>query len=139
MVHRRLIERLWAKIRSAASELWDWEVQGELDGELDVAFVSFGSASRSVGEAVELLRSKGLRAAGLRLKTLWPFPDEPVIKLATRARTVVVPELNMGQLAREVSRAVAGRADVIGFSKVGGGELPTPEELANFALEVLRK
>ena len=139
MVHRRLIERLWAKIRSAASELWDWEVQGELDGELDVAFVSFGSTSRSVGEAVELLRSKGLRATGLRLKTLWPFPDEPVIKLATRARTVVVPELNMGQLVREVSRAVAGRADVIGFSKVGGGELPTPEELANFALEVLRK
>ena len=40
---------------------------------------------------------------------------------------------------REVRRAVAGRARVIGLSRVGGGELPTPEELAEFALEVVRR
>ena len=138
LVHRRLINRLWAKIRGAAQELWDWEMVGDAEGQLDVAFVTLGSVSRSVEEAIGILRSEGLRACGLRLKTLWPFPEEPVRELAARSRVIVVPELNMGQLVLEVERVAAGRARVVGFSKVGGGELPTPEELADFALGVVR-
>ena len=138
LVHRRLIKRLWAKIRKAAKELWDWELVGDREGQVDVAFVSLGSASRSVEEAVEILRSEGLRACGLRLKTVWPFPEDPVRELAARAKAVVVPELNMGQLVLEVERVAGGRTRVEGFSKVGGGELPTPEELADFALGVVR-
>jgi len=138
IVHRRLIKRLVGKIRSAAKELWDWEMTGDGEGPLDVAFVSFGSVSRSVEEAVGVLRSEGLRACGLRLRTLWPFPRGLVRSLASRARAVVVPELNMGQLVRVVEWAVAGKARVVGFSRVGGGELPAPEELADFALGVVR-
>ena len=138
-VHRRLIRRLVGKIRSHAEEIWDWELMGDGKGPYDVVFISFGSVSRSVREAVELLRSEGLRAGGVRLKVLWPFPDELVRSLASEARVLVVPELNMGQLVREVERASAGRAEVVGYSKVGGGELPSPEELADFALGVVRK
>ena len=137
IVHRRLIKRLWAKVYSSAREVWDWELCGEQEGKLDLAFVSFGSMSRSVLEAIDILASRGLRVASLRLKAIWPFPDEVVAKLAERAEAIIVPELNMGQLVREVRRAVAGRARVIGLSRVGGGELPTPEELAEFALEVV--
>ncbi len=138
-VHRRLIKRLVGKIRSHAGELWDWEFRGPAGGRLDVAFVSFGSVSRSVEEAIDILASEGLKVAGLRLKTLWPFPEKPVVEVASRSKLIVVPELNMGQLVREVERASAGRAQVVGFSKVGGGELPTPEELADFALGLVRR
>ena len=139
LVHRRLIRRLVHKIREAAKELVDYELVGDGEGRLDVAFVSLGSVSRSVEEAVEILRSEGLRACGLRLRTVWPFPDGVVRELAARAKVVVVPELNMGQLVREVERAASGLARVIGFSRVGGGELPTPEELADFVREVIER
>ena len=139
LVHRRLIRRLVHKIREVAKELVDYELVGDGEGRLDVAFVSLGSVSRSVEEAVEILRSEGRRACGLRLRTVWPFPDSVVRELAARAKAVVVPELNMGQLVREVERAASGLARVIGFSRVGGGELPTPEELADFAREVIER
>ena len=138
LVHRRLIRRLWAKIEGAAKDLWDWELLGDGEGKLDVAFISLGSASRSVEEAVAILRSEGLKVASLRLRTVWPFPEPPVRELAERAPVLVVPELNMGQLVLEVERMAAGRARVVGFSRVGGGELPTPEELADFAREVVK-
>ena len=139
LVHRRLIRRLVRKIRASADELADWELVGDREGRVDVAFISMGSVSRSVEEAVDILRSGGLKACGLRLKLVWPFPDGAVRELAARAETIIVPELNMGQLVREVERAASGQARVVGFSKVGGGELPTPDELVEFAREVMRR
>ena len=138
LVHRRLIKRLVGKITSAADELADWELVGDGEGPVNVAFISFGSVSRSVEEAVAILRSEGLKACGLRLRTVWPLPEGAIGQLASRAKAVVVPELNMGQLVHEVRRIVAGRVEVHGLSRVGGGELPTPEELADFAMGVVR-
>jgi len=137
LVHRRLIKRLTDKIMRSAGELADWELVGDRNGRLDVAFVSIGSISRSVEEAIGILRSEGLKTCGLRLRTVWPFPDGAVRELAVRTKAIIVPELNMGQLVREVERAVSGQARVVGLSRVGGGELPTPEELAEFAKEVI--
>jgi 2-oxoglutarate ferredoxin oxidoreductase subunit alpha len=67
---------------------------------------------------------------------MWPFPDELVARAAEKARRIVVPEMNLGQLALEVERAVgsrdngasAGRAKVSRLGKVNG-ELFRPEEV----------
>jgi 2-oxoglutarate ferredoxin oxidoreductase subunit alpha len=64
----------------------------------------------------------------LRLKTIWPFPEKAVAALAAHAKKIIVPEMNLGQIALEVERVAGGRAPVLRLGKVNG-ELFRPEEV----------
>lgn len=103
----------------------------------EVAFVSYGITSRPAQAAVEHLRARGVKAGLLSLKTLWPFPDHLIDEVAERVHTIVVPELNMGQLVREIARAAAGKCEVIPVNRVDG-HLLTPNQIAEAALPPLR-
>ncbi len=126
-VHRRLVERLNNKIQNHADEIAEFEEYGTDDSE--IAIVSYGCTSRSVYEAVENARKERIKTGYVRLKTLWPFPDKIIEKLAKTARTIIVPEMNLRQIYYEVQRAAKGSARTISVNKIGGGELITPEEL----------
>jgi 2-oxoglutarate ferredoxin oxidoreductase subunit alpha len=94
-----------------------------------LGIVSYGITSRPAQSAVDLLRKHGTKAGLLSLKTLWPFPDFLVREVAEQVDTIIVPELNMGQLVREVERAAAGRCKVIPVNRIDG-HLLTPEQIA---------
>jgi 2-oxoglutarate ferredoxin oxidoreductase subunit alpha len=68
----------------------------------------------------------------LRLKTLWPFPDEEVTKAGKRVKRFMVPEMNLGQVAGEVKKYVP--CDVVSLTQTNG-EVIRPETL----IEALRK
>jgi len=122
----KLMRRLSRKIEKAAPGLEDFFAESMDDCE--VAVVSFGSSAMSSLSAVRRARREGVKAGMLRLKTIWPFPDAAIARLAGRAKKVVVPEMNLGQLALEVERALGGRAPVVRLGKVNG-ELFKPEEV----------
>ncbi|MCX7750154.1 MAG: 2-oxoacid:acceptor oxidoreductase subunit alpha, partial [Candidatus Bipolaricaulota bacterium] len=67
---------------------------------------------------------------------LWPLPEEPIRRLAERARAIVVPELSLGQLVLDVERVAAGRCPVVPLPKVGGGVPLYPSEIAARVREV---
>ena len=50
-------------------------------------------------------RHEGIKAGLLRIITVWPFPDKYVAEIAEQVKALVVPEMNYGQLVREVERA----------------------------------
>jgi 2-oxoglutarate ferredoxin oxidoreductase subunit alpha len=125
-VHRRMVESLNAKVYGHLGDIVETEEHG-VDG-CDVGVVSYGCVSRGVYEAVALAESEGIRVGHVRLQTVWPFPEASVGRLARSARRIVVPEMNLGQVSGEV-RKVAGRAEVVGLNKIGGGALITPEEI----------
>ena len=127
MVHRKLVERLNNKIQNHTHEIVESEEYGTDDCE--IAIVSYGCTSRSVYEAVENARKEDIKVGYVRLKTLWPFPDKIIEKLAKTARTIIVPEMNLKQIYYEVQRTAKGSARTISVNKIGGGELITPEEL----------
>lgn len=127
VVHRRLVESLVEKIRSNAEKMVDFESYNTDDCE--VGIVSFGCTSRAVYEAVELAEERGIKVGFVRLKTIWPFPEEIVHSLAQTARVLIVPEMNLGEILYEVERVVQGAAKVVPLNKIGGGEMITPEEL----------
>ena len=127
VVHRKLVERLNSKIQNHTDELADYEAQG-IDT-CQIGVVSYGCTSRAVYEAVKEAENKRIRTGYVRLKTLWPFPDKIIKKLAKSAKAIIVPEMNLKQIYYEVERATAGKAQVIPMNKIGGGELITPEEL----------
>jgi 2-oxoglutarate ferredoxin oxidoreductase subunit alpha len=66
-------------------------------------------------------RDRGLRVGKLRLITAWPFPEKKIRDLAANIKAFVVPELNLGQMVREVERAANGQAKTYAVSHAGGG------------------
>jgi 2-oxoglutarate ferredoxin oxidoreductase subunit alpha len=93
-----------------------------------VLIASYGITSRASESAVDQLRSEGIPAGLLNLKTLWPFPDFLFKKLAARMDYILVPELNLGQVVREVERAVQGRSVVDHLGRADGS-LITPQQI----------
>jgi 2-oxoglutarate ferredoxin oxidoreductase subunit alpha len=86
----------------------------------ELAVVAYGSVARAARQAVEEARAKGIPAGLLRPRTLWPFPDREVRALGERVAAIVVPEMNLGQVAHEVEWAVAGACPVTPFGRVDG-------------------
>ena len=132
-VHRKLVERLNHKIENHTDEIADVEAYN-VDN-CQVGIVSFGCTSRAVPEAVEKAEEKGIKAGYIRLRTVWPFPEKIVRKMAESAEKIIVPEMNLKQIFYEVERAANGLAKVVPLNKIGGGELITPEELLAKILE----
>lgn len=125
-VHRRIVQALNAKINNHADDII--EVENYRVDDCDTGIVSFGCTSRAVYEAIESAEAKGFNVGHVRLKTIWPFPDKEVKRLSENARRIIVPEMNLGQICREVQRVSCG-SKVVPLNKIGGGELITPEEI----------
>lgn len=130
-VHDKLVRRLSTKILDAHDILEDCQISGPEKAKWGV--ISFGSTSRSVEELMTMTPEPRIRS--FRLRTLWPFPDDAIREFVKSVDKLLVPELSLGQLSREVSRAVSGIADVIPLNKIGGGLMIEPDEI----LRVIKK
>jgi 2-oxoglutarate ferredoxin oxidoreductase subunit alpha len=126
-VHRKLVERLNHKILDHVEEIAEAESRNAET--CTVGVVAYGCTSRTLDEVVETANSKGKKVGYVRPKTIWPFPENSVKKLAKKAKKIIVPEMNLKQLFYEVERVAGSSVDVISLNKIGGGELITPEEI----------
>jgi 2-oxoglutarate/2-oxoacid ferredoxin oxidoreductase subunit alpha len=120
--NRRLFEKY------AAIEAREVRVETRGLDDADVAVVAFGTSARLASTAIEEARSEGLRVGLLRPITLYPFPEEALRHVAERVHTVLVVEMNAGQMVEDVRRIVGGRAAVSFFGR-SGGVMPMPEEI----------
>jgi len=92
--------------------------------------ISYGSAARSARHVVEDRRMRGESLGLLELQTLWPFPQDIVREKCAHAKSVVVVELNMGQVLREVKMAVDEPQKIFLANRIDGGFI-TPEDILN--------
>ena len=120
------IARLFRKISQHFSEIQRAEFYQTDDAEITV--IAYGSVARSAKRAVREAREKGIKAGLLKLETIWPFPRSAIEKILQVSKTVIVPEMNMGQISREVKRVNRGVARVVTYNKVDG-TIITPEEI----------
>jgi 2-oxoglutarate ferredoxin oxidoreductase subunit alpha len=123
-----LQRRLHAKLDDARADIVDVEFDRVEDA--DVVVVAIGIAARAARRAVTVARAAGRRVGLLRPRTLWPFPDEEVRKVAARVEALVVAEMNMGQMIREVERCAEGRTPVVGCLRADGRPIAPDEILA---------
>jgi 2-oxoglutarate ferredoxin oxidoreductase subunit alpha len=84
----------------------------------EVVVVSYGATSRPAKGALLRARNEGKNVGMLRLVTIWPFPEHKLTELGTKVKKIIVPEMNLGQLSREVERFV--NCEVISLPKIGG-------------------
>lgn len=94
----------------------------------DVAIFAYGSVARSARAVVKWARAQGVRVGLVRPITLWPFPTRAAERMAEQVRTVIVPEMNLRQIAWEVRAAARGRAKVVDYGRVDG-KLISPAEI----------
>jgi 2-oxoglutarate ferredoxin oxidoreductase subunit alpha len=94
----------------------------------EVGIFAYGSVARSAKAATRWARAQGVRVGLVRPITLWPFPTAAVEQMASQVRSVIVPEMNLRQMAWEVQAAVRGKAEVIDYGRIDG-RLITPEEI----------
>ena len=129
--HDKLINRLVDKIRLNAADIVMYEAVDVDDA--DTIVVSFGCTARSARHAVSQARSEGLKCGLLRLITVWPFPETPIREIIKRGKVkrFIVPEINLGQLRREVERLT--HLPVIRWNHAGGA-MPVPDAI----LELIR-
>jgi 2-oxoglutarate ferredoxin oxidoreductase subunit alpha len=103
-------------------------VEEEYVDDAEVLVIAYGSVARSARRAVREARERGVKAGLVQLVTLWPFPRQIVEPLLKQVRAVLVPELNMGQVSREVKRINQGVTRVEKYNRIDG-QLITPFEL----------
>ncbi|MGW1713289.1 2-oxoacid:acceptor oxidoreductase subunit alpha [Streptomyces sp. NPDC002156] len=129
--HERMVRLRQAKVDGV--DVPDIEVE-DPDGRADVLVLGWGSTYGPIGAACRRVRARGLPVAQTHLRHLRPFPGN--LGTVLRAyRQVVVPEMNLGQLAG-LLRAAYG-VDVISRSKVTGGPFGA-EELADVLVSVMK-
>ena len=131
-VQRDIVNRLWNKVEANAEKLTRVEDGYLEDAELLV--VGFGSVARSVKAAARQARAEGLKVGFSRLIGIWPFPDSYVARVGQRVKKVIVAEMNMGKVCREVQRCLGRDVEVILSSKPGVA-MHTPMEI----LDEIRK
>ncbi len=128
----KLIKRLVDKIQLNTKDIITYE---EIyTGDADVIVVSYGISARVARYAVQQARDEGIKAGLLRLITVWPFAEELIWRLARKVKAFVVPEINYGQIAREVERSAAGKAKTRLVANLGGS-VHTPDII----LEAIRQ
>ncbi len=119
-LHAALVKRLVDKVESARHEIADYDA---INPDAEDVFIAYGAPVRTVQQVMHDHAGKDI--GFLRLRTVWPFPEKALAAFKN-ARRFLVPELNLGQIAREIERHVD--LPVVSIPKLGG-ELHTPAEL----------
>jgi 2-oxoglutarate ferredoxin oxidoreductase subunit alpha len=115
---KKLVQRLIDKIAKYKKEIVLIDEDGLDDA--DVVVMSYGITSRVAEKAIIDARKQGLKVGKARLKTVWPFAEEYVEGLSKKVKSIIVPELNAGQIVREVQRSAKGNCKVISVPHLGG-------------------
>ncbi len=113
-----LLHHLMDKIESRVNQLTHFREYDTEDAEY--LLISYGSSARSAREVVRKRRQQGERFGLLELLTLWPFPYDLVRRKAAGAKSVVVVEMNTGQVCRSVRLAVERPERVFLSNRIDG-------------------
>ncbi len=128
------LDKLRNKIENYKEEIIKLRVEMMEDAE--IAFVSYGSVSRTAFQAIDIARKAGVKVGGVQLYTIWPFPDKELAELCNRCNKVIVAELNMGQIVNEVRRVLPPDVSIHSLRRYDG-EILTPMQLLEKLEEVL--
>jgi 2-oxoglutarate ferredoxin oxidoreductase subunit alpha len=96
----------------------------------DVVVMAFGTAARVAQSAVKRLRDEGFSVGLFRPITLWPFPEEKVAEIAEKAKSLLVVEMNAGQMIHDIRAAIDTKVPISFLGRMGG-VIPMPDEVVD--------
>ncbi len=123
-----LLHHLTDKIENNVNEIASFKEFYLEDAE--TLLVSYGSSARSALHVVRNRRKKGEKVGLLELQTLWPFPAEMIREKCANAKSIVVVEMNMGQILQMVKAAV-DRPERVFLANRIDGDFIAPANIRN--------
>jgi len=120
--HHHMVKTRQAKVDGIVQEIPPCQVVGDESG--DVLVLSWGSPYGTCLTAVQQLRAQGRSVSHLHLRWLNPLPAD-LGEVLGRYRTVLVPEINNGQLIKLVRDKYAIPAK--GYNRISGMPLSVAE------------
>ncbi len=118
-LHAAMVRRQMDKIEQHREELTDVDI---VNTDAEIVFISYGAPTRTVRQ---LNADEGNIYGHLNLRCVWPFPNH-VLKEFTNAKVFIIPEMNTGQIAKEIRQYT--NVPLVTAGKLGGA-LHTTEEL----------
>jgi len=113
--HHFMVKLRQEKVDRAAASIPLVEVMGESTGK--VLVLGWGSTYGSISSAVEKMQREGKSVSAAHLRYLNPFPRN-LGEVLSGFETVIVPEMNLGQLCTMIRAKYL--VDAVPFSKVKG-------------------
>jgi 2-oxoglutarate ferredoxin oxidoreductase subunit alpha len=124
------------QLRKITNGFFEIQITKKLHTEdAQLAVIAYGSVARSARRAVAMARLQGVKVGLIQLVTLFPFPKNTVVNLMRQCKAVLVPEMNIGQISREVKRVNPGLTEVIKYNRIDG-QLITPIEILDEILKI---
>jgi 2-oxoglutarate ferredoxin oxidoreductase subunit alpha len=113
-----------------------WETESTEDSTILIA--AWGTCARIARAAVEKAREHGIKAGLFRPISLWPFPEEAFLEASRNAKTVLVVEMNCGQMLDDIkiSFANSDKKVAIEFSGFPGGLVPAESDILKSILKI---
>jgi 2-oxoglutarate ferredoxin oxidoreductase subunit alpha len=123
------------QLQAKYKEISDNEVRFEeyQADDAEIVLVAYGLSSRVCRKVVDVGRAAGQKIGLMRPITLWPYPTDRLVELASKESTkfFLSIEMSCGQMVEDVRLAVEGRKPVHFYGRTGG-IIPTPEEILEF-------
>jgi 2-oxoglutarate ferredoxin oxidoreductase subunit alpha len=114
----RITRRISGKLDHHRDLIESYEAVGCEDAEIVVCAI--GISARAARRAVNAARADGIKAGLFRPITLWPFPGSAFRSATAAATSVIVAEMNAGQLVLEIERLCGGAAHVESLARIDG-------------------
>lgn len=100
----------------------------------EAVLVAFGICSRICLTVARELRKSGIKIGLFRPKTLSPFPNDELNKIASQAKKLMVVELSNGQMSADVQLGINCKIPVLNYNWYGG-YVPSVKEV----IDLIRK
>ncbi len=127
------IDRLYDKINDNLEDIV--QVEEYLTEDAEIILVAYGSVARAAFATADAARREGIKAGVIKPVTIWPFPEEAIRRVRERAKTILVCEMNHGQLYGKVKETVDGKAEMA-FLGQYNGKLIKPDKMLAAIKEV---
>jgi len=121
-----MLMRLNDKIEKHKDDIIEVE-EINIDDEMETLIISYGSSARSARRAMVNAREDGHKVGLLILKTIWPFPEKEIQAAIKNAKRIIVPELNLGQIAHEIEWATNRALPIIKINHINGESIKPSE------------
>ena len=128
----RLLKR-WQEVQENEIRYKEYYIE-----DAEIVVIGFGTAGRVALSAVRAAREKGIKVGLFRPVTVAPYPYDRVAELGSKAKTLLVVEMNAGQMLEDVRLAVNGRTPIEFYGRLGG-VVPFPDEILGEIERVARE
>ncbi len=125
-VQVEMMDHLMSKVQNNVDKLT--RIEEYMMEDAEITLVSYGISFRMAYKAMEMAREKGIKVGLLRMITCWPFPEKQITELAQKVNSMIMVELNYGQMFLEMDRMANKycKTDLVGSAC---GEVHEPEEI----------